>query len=175
MKKCSFIFLLFVSLIGLGQSVPVQWEVTAQKTGEQTYELLIYGTIKKGWNVYSEKDAANDLDGINVSWENSTILKDGEIKIETEPVIYNDTLFAKRLKVFQGQVVLKQSIKIYGTIPAGFDVSVHGFASAKNEFVPIAKIHEVKLQDGIAATNNKISNVDITKPVADCGDIQDNN
>ena len=172
MKKISlFLFCcaLFTQTFAQG---PLQWEISAKKTGEHHFILQVKGTIQKGWHVYASRDEADGLEPLTISWDNESILKDGEQSNELAAIDIKDPLFNKTLSVYKNGFSFFQPVKISASIPSSFNVTLRGFASNNQEFLPIEQTKKVQLEGGVtrAVTTIKLNSVDLTDPAASCGD-----
>ncbi len=173
----SLIFLTSLSLAGLAQNNPGEWNIISDKTGKNIYTLRVTAAVAKGWYIYAEDDTVNGLNAITISWDNENIVKTAERQKQTAPALVQDSIFGKKLKVYAGRLELSQTIMVKGTAPAAFTITIHGFACGAGEFLPIEVIKEVRLEGGVEAVGRneiKLSSVDLQHPSADCGNQEEN-
>lgn len=172
MKKIALLLYTFALFTqSFGQS-PIQWEATSKKTGEKRFLLEIKGTIQPGWHVYALRDEELGLEPLTISWDNETILPGNQVT-EPEPITITDKVFNNAVKVFTNAFSFSQEIKINAQVPASFKMTLKGFASNNEEFLPIEETKDVQLEGGIAITNTiKLNAVNLQQPAAPCGDEQ---
>ncbi len=125
MKK-NWLLLLFLSLqtwaqFGVQQDVidPLTWHTSVEKTGQNTYNLIIEADIADGWHLYSQFNDPNASLPIEFEWHNA----EGQYKvlgkakeIDTHQA-YNEvfkateTFFSKHAKLIQPIEIINPNLK----------------------------------------------------------------
>ncbi len=170
MKLIFFIYFLLLSFDGLCNQQPVGWKLSAERMNVDRYVLILEAEIVEGWNVYAEADKELGLEDIQLQWQHTGVTAAKRSQIST---VFDcaDPLFGnKELKVYRDHIVIHQEIQIKGLIPSKISVTITGFASRKDEFLPLTKTMEVTLEGGKDTVKTKNFTVDLNNPVARCGD-----
>lgn len=174
MSRFLFILLLVFPVILHAQESPVKWSVSGSKKSESVYAITLQADIRAGWHVYAEDLADIGVDALQVVWDNDNIKKLGDPLITPVPVTKADPVFdGARLKVSTGNTTITQDISIEGPIPASLRVTLKGFASNNEEFIPLEENGTVTFEGGVeinTANRVKISSIDVNNPVYPCGD-----
>lgn len=176
MKRIVLLLCYFLPLLGVAQSVPLQWEAAAQKNNDNNYTINVAVTISKGWHIYADSVADSGIENLRLEWDNEKINKDGDAQINKKPVAIIDPVFEnKRLFVYgEGILNIVQKIKIEGTIPAELKILLKGQVSNDKEFTPFEESKTIPLEGGVvsnAAGKIKLQSLDIKHPVQPCGDV----
>ena len=165
---CSFVFSAFV--FSQDTSI-VSWKAETKKVSAAQYELLLKGTIKKGWHVY-DSNAAHELTGVLSSIEDSSF-NAGAIQFLTKSKGQPDLVFEnKPMQVTADSIVFSQKINITGRVPAAVKIKLNYEVGNADNFLPEEQNVTINLQGGVAAvTINRIliSSINLDKPLTDCG------
>ena len=165
---CSFVFSAFVFS---QDTAIVNWKAETKKIADAQYELLLKGTIKKGWHVY-DSNAAQDLTGVVSSFEDSSF-NAGAIQFLTTSKGQPDLVFDnKPMQVTADSIVFSQKINITGQVPAAVKIKLNYEVGYENNFLPEEQNITLNLQGGVAAvTSNRIliSSINLDKPLTNCG------
>lgn len=168
MKRLIILLLSFALNTQSFAQSPIEWKVSAVKSSDHTYVLKAEGTIKGGWHLYAETDKDNDLEHLQLNVEG--VMKVTDVKLENA-VMINDAIFGKKLKVYTHTFSISEMIMLNDAVPAKLTVSLKGFASNHEEFLPIEEIKEVALEGGVSTSPDiKLNNVNLDHPAASCGD-----
>ncbi len=154
MKKLLFISILFITSNSFAQ---LQWNVRAIQKTAGCYTLLLNATIDKGWYVYAA-DAA-------------VVCMQDSFAIAGDSVIIQDKIFKEKKKVFVHYLQATRTMTIKGSIPSSVAVTLKGFAANDSSFIPIEETKQISLPGGINNDSQiKLANIDLSKPLADCGE-----
>ena len=125
MKKL-WLLLVWLSFTAAGQfggqqnvTNPLKWHTSVEKTGDDTYNLIIEADIDDGWHLYSQFNDPNGSLPIEFEWQNT---KDnykvlGKAKEIDTHQAYNkvfkvtETFFSKHAKLIQPVKVLNKNLK----------------------------------------------------------------
>jgi thiol:disulfide interchange protein len=180
------IFLVLIILIACttlaAQQFPVQWKVNAELVSHGQYIIHINGKVAKGWHVYANTDIELGLEPVSIIWDNENIVKDenekqvdkvGEFYLDYKDPVFNNKL----LNVYGDEINLQEPVKINGSVPNSFTLTIKCFTSNDKEFQPIEEVKTVELPGGsVTSTDNlQLPTIDPAKPVNDCGDDQSKN
>ena len=94
---------------------PIKWQFSSTKISEDEYEILLHGTIEKGWHTYSQY--LSSLDGplpTMVSFDANEQLILVDSTLEENTVKQFDTTFDMELTSFSKEAIFKQRVKVKG-------------------------------------------------------------
>ena len=173
--KKIYLFLLFVC-IATGKTIAqdslyVQWVAASKKISGTEYEIQFKGTIKPQWHLYAKDNQAEGLDGLIISFADSSIQKQGAIQISGNSKTIADKIFEKQLEVVTDSIIVTQLIKFSNTVPSKIKVQL-AYNTASEEFIPEEQKIDVAFEDGadVAAANRiLIPSIDLKNPVSGCG------
>ena len=165
---------LFLSLFARAQdSVIVSWKTTTEKITEGKYTIIFYGTIKKGWHIYTAPNTEADMSGITTSLEDSSIILK-EIQFVTKSIVpQKDVLGVRNLKVASDSIIFFQIAEIPAETGTAFFMQVHYSVADGESFYPESS-PPLKIFTGTgpapAAVSNRIliETINLSKPLTDC-------
>ncbi len=176
-RKTGFLitaFLLLLQFTGFGQdSSNVTWNAVGIKTGDGQYEIRIQGTIRAGWHVYTKLNEAIDLAGLELTFSDSSILKEGNQVIQGNLKTIADKIFETQAAVAEENVEIVQRIKLSGAIPASIKARLLYNTASDSAFIPEEKKIDIKMEGGVdmSSTNRiLVPTIDLKNPVNDCGE-----
>lgn len=177
MKSNTVLFLLFLlPLFCAAQDSPLRWEAKSKKNSAGSYTITVAATLPEKWHVYADSIADLELGGLDISWDNDKIQKDGKAIASPAATIIKDQVFENReLRVYTGNFTLTQKINISGEVPASLKIILHGFASNDETFVPLEETRNISFEGGVApvaASRIKLQGVNLEHPVLRCGEAQ---
>lgn len=170
-----FSFLLFLAISGFSQEVvsPYQWQISSQKTGSGTYEIIFTANAAPGWQLYSPDQVLADMKMGELSFTDSSIrLIQGFTDSGTVKNIKSEIFEGQNVKVLEGKIHLKTVIQIPGTVPAQLQGTLTYSYGKNDEFYPSNALpFAVSLEGGVASTSRIfIPTINIDQPVNECGD-----
>ncbi len=172
-RKNIFFLLLFLSpAIVFSQGSPLQWEVTSTKKSVDTYELTVKAKLVEGWHAYAEIDSALGLEALDLKSANGNIIDDKAFAVRQTALMADPLFDNKDVKVYKGNFEFKYTITLLGQVPATLKVTLTGFISNNQEFLPIEETKEVKLEGGVEVSTDPLllEKINLANPAADCGD-----
>ncbi len=177
MKSNTVLILLFLlPLFCAAQDSPLQWEAKSKKNSAGSYTITVAATLPEKWHVYADSVADLELGGLDISWDNEKIQKDGKATASPAATIIKDQVFENReLRVYTGSFTLTQKINISGEVPASLKIILHGFASNDETFIPLEETQNISFEGGVApvaASRIKLQGVNLEHPVLPCGEAQ---
>ena len=94
---------------------PVKWDMTVEKTGENTFDLLLNAKIEKGWYVYSQFLTGEDGPvPTTLYWDDNDVVKiEGTAKEESnekDKLAGFDKVFEMDVTKFKNELTLRQSV-----------------------------------------------------------------
>lgn len=172
--KILFFFFLIVSIPKIyAQDSIVTWKAGVKKISADQYEIKINGIIKKGWHVYTAPNEAEDLSGIVISFNVSSVIKK-DLQLITPALFINDPVFENRnLQVARDSLILLQPIIIRGQTSSVLRIKINYDAANKDNFIPGQQILSVKLrEDSATFTTNRIliPSINLGDPASNCGE-----
>ena len=167
-----FIFSFFLSLFSFAQdSATVKWTIDAKKTGNGKYDLLINGAIKKGWYIYPNAVAADEIDGVITSDEDSATTYTSKVFLtKTTPI--QDAILEKKMDVTSETVTFKQVLDIAGEVPSKVKLKINYIAADGKSFLPEEQFVTISLEGGKESTASNrilISTIDVDNPHTNYG------
>jgi thiol:disulfide interchange protein DsbD len=153
-------------------SAIVKWQATGKKVGDGQYEIHFTGTIKSGWHVYAKSNTAADIEGLKITFSDSTIQKNGDQQQTGTFKTIDDKIFGVKSEVAEADLQIVQKITLPGAVPARLKAVLLYNAAAADNFIPEEKKIEIEMEGGVdmSATNRiLIPSIDLKKPVNDCG------
>lgn len=170
------LFFFLLPLFCAAQDSPLQWEAKSKKNSAGSYTITVAATLPEKWHVYADSVADLELGGLDISWDNDKIEKDGKAIASPAATIIKDPVFENRqLRVHTGNFTLTQKINISGEVPASLKIILHGFASNDETFIPLEETKSISFEGGIApvaASRIKLQGVTLEHPVLPCGEAQ---
>lgn len=164
----------FVATLGVqAQDSVFSWKAESRKVAEGKYELIFSTTVPGDWKLYAPNQVLLDVPTTELSFADSSLVPSKAFTAEgagtEEPsVIFENT----QVSFLSGEVVLKGSFSVEGSVPARVQGSLLYTYGRNDEFYP-ATVYAftVDLEGGVESnTRIVIPSIDITSPVADCGD-----
>jgi len=174
MARFLFFSLLFLPVFLSAQEFPVKWNVSSVKKTDNTFAVTLNAQVEAGWHVYAEKLEDIGIEALQLVWDNDHIKKAGNTAADPAAIIVKDPLFDNiEVKAYTGNISIIQDITIEGEVPASLKVTLKGFASNNEEFVPIEESGTLIFEGGVVkntAGKVKISSIDVNNPAFPCGD-----
>lgn len=166
------VFFLHFSLLAQ-DSATVQWTATGKKIAEGKYEIRLNGIIKQGWHIYPNAIHPAGLEGVKISFTDSSIKKEGSEQLTGNFKTITDKIFDDiQAEVAEGQVELVQKINISGTVPASLKAVISYNTATSGAFIPEEKKIDIEMEGGVdmsASNRILIPTIDLKNPVNDCG------
>lgn len=167
---------LFLLCFGAGKSIAqdslnIKWVSTSKKISATEYEIQLKGTIKPQWHLYAKDKQAEGLDGLIISFADSSIQKQGIVQLNGNRKTIADKIFEKQLEVVTDSIIVKQLIKFSNAVPSKIKILL-AYSTASEEFIPEEQKIEVSFEGGadVAAANRVlIPSIDLKNPVNSCG------
>jgi thiol:disulfide interchange protein DsbD len=180
MKMISFLRYcsLFLLLVGSSKikaqdtTVIFDWKVTSKKVSDKIYELQFITKGADGWQLYAPNQLLSDVPTTEFLFVDSAIQISGKAQDSGGVKTIQSPIFNIPINVYEGTSSWKQKIQISGTVPAKLQGSLSYTYGRNDEFYPAATYNFlVPLEGGLESTTRiKISELDIKKPVNNCGD-----
>ncbi|HMO63077.1 MAG TPA: hypothetical protein PKA46_13430, partial [Ferruginibacter sp.] len=169
------VVLCFAAIMPLAaqDTVYVHWKAESKKkasTGE--YTVYLKGIITKGWHVYARGNAAEGLDGLTVSAENTTAVMEGAVSITGNEKTINDKIFdGAAQQVITDSIAVQFTLRFSETVPQTAKLQL-SYNTASDAFIPEEQVVTVPFEDGVAlatAFRMLIPSINLKAPVNDCG------
>lgn len=165
-------FFLFNSGIAQDSSI-VNWTAVSQKAADKNFDIILKGTIKKGWHLYAKPDAGLGITGLQVTVKSGD-LKAEPIVIQSPLVDYTDLLFENSLqKVAKENIEIKIPVAAAGAVPASANVLLqYETASGADQFIPEEKTLAVSFEGGLQlqkANPILVPSINLEKPAINFG------
>ena len=151
-------FLFFFHLLGFAQdSSVVNWQATGKKIGEGQYEIHVKGTIKAGWHVYAKPNLSAELEGLKITFSDSSILINGGQEITGNFKTITDKIFNTASEVAEKELEVIQKITLSGAVPAKLKAVLLYNTANSESFIPEEKKIEIEMEGGVdMSASNRI-------------------
>lgn len=166
------IFLLLQFSVKGQDSSAVQWQATGKKTAEGIYELHLKAKVKPGWHIYTIANADAGLEGLKISFADSSIIKDGSQLLSGNIKTITDKIFNAKVEVAEDSLQIVQKIKLSGTVPSKLKVELLYNTANAEEFIPEDRKVDIDMEGGVdVSVGNRIliPTIDLKNPVNNCG------
>ena len=174
LRYCSLFLLLVGSSKIKAQDTTVifDWKVTSKKVSDKIYELQFITKGADGWQLYAPNQLLSDVPTTEFLFVDSAIQISGRAQDSGGVKTIQSPIFNIPINVYEGTSSWKQKIQISGTVPAKLQGSLSYTYGRNDEFYPATTYNFlVPLEGGLESTTRiKISELDIKKPVNNCGD-----
>jgi thiol:disulfide interchange protein len=154
-------------------AIYVQWTANGKKITDGNYQINLKGTIKPQWHLYAKGKQVDGLDGIKISFSDSSIQNSSEPQFTGSFKTIADVIFeSKPIEVAEGNIEVVQNIKITGDVPAKLKTVLLYNVASKDEFIPEEQKVEINMEGGVdLSSSNRIlvPTIDLNKPVNACG------
>jgi thiol:disulfide interchange protein len=186
--KTGLLFFILYFLLGFTanaqDTVYVKWTSSAKKISNGLYELHLKATIDKGWYLYTKDNQIDGVTGLEVSFNDSSIQKQGEQQLTGTVKTIHDKIFDnKKADVAEGSIEVVQTIKIVGTAPSSLKLTLsynlentESAIAEEQKFNPEEQKITIALESGIdLASSNRIliSTIELNNPVNSCGGVNE--
>lgn len=168
----SVLFIFQLSLFAQ-DSATVQWKATGKKNADGHYEIHVQGIIKTGWHVYTKSNPSAGLEGLEISFTDSSIQKDAVLQFSGVQKMITDKIFDNaKSAVAEEHLEFIQKITIAGTVPANLKAILIYNAANSDLFVPEECKIDIDMEGGVnmaAANRILIPTIDLKNPLNTCG------
>jgi thiol:disulfide interchange protein len=167
--------LLFIFQFGLQaqDSAIVNWQATGKKIADKQYEIKLTGTIKNGWYVYAKSNAALEIEGVKMTFSDSSIKKNGDQLLNGNFKTIADKIFSASTEVAEGNITITQNISLADAAPSRLKAALLYNAANGDSLIPEEKKIEITMEGGveISTSSNRIliPTIDLKNPVNKCG------
>jgi len=166
-------FLFLFQFSSLAQdSAAVTWKASGKKIAEGQYEILLKGTIRAGWHVYAKPNEAVGLEGIKLTFSDSSIHKNGSLQVAGNLKEIGDKIFNLSTEVAEAHIEVVQQIQLTGAVPAKLKAVLLYNTASDAAFIPEEKKIEIEMEGGVDMSSSNrilIPTIDLKNPVNDCG------
>ncbi|MEP7255014.1 MAG: cytochrome c biogenesis protein CcdA [Ferruginibacter sp.] len=154
-------------------STNVQWTSTGKKIANGQYEIHLKGMIRQGWHVYAKANQAAGLEGLKISFSDSTIQKETGLEVSGNSKTITDKIFDNvQVEVVEENMEITQTIDIAGVVPARLKAVLLYNTASTDAFIPEEKKIEIQMEGGVdmsASNRILIPSIDLKNPVNTCG------
>jgi thiol:disulfide interchange protein len=168
----SILFIFQLSLFAQ-DSATVQWKATGKKIADRQYEIHVKGIIKTGWHVYTKPNLSAGLEGLKISFTDSSIKKDSILQLSGNLKIITDKIFDNaNSEVAEDNVAFIQKINIAGAVPSELKAILIYNVANSDLFVPEENNIDIEMEGGVdmsAANRILIPTIDLMNPLNTCG------
>ncbi len=152
-------------------SSQVLWQSSFRKIADKTYEIKLTGVIKKDWHLYAEANEQEELQGIKIEFNDSSIASELPV-ISGHAIEINDEIFDnKKMRVTIDSIHITRQVKLAENLGV-LKVSLNYFVGYHDNFLPEEKKINITLDETVARNNETrilIPSIDLRNPVRGCG------
>jgi thiol:disulfide interchange protein DsbD len=129
MKIGIFLFLFFLSVLGVQAQEVVEWKFSVRKTGTLIYEVHLIATVEEGWHIYSQQTPkGGPLPTKVVFFKNPLVILKGKTKEKGEMEEYHDETFDVDVYAYSNQVDFVQVVQLKKKIKTRVNGSIEFMA-----------------------------------------------
>lgn len=153
-------------------SATVKWEASGKKIAEGQYEIHVKGTVKQGWHLYARSNVSIGLEGLKISFVDSSIQKEANEQLTGNFKTITDKIFVAETEIAEGNLEIVQKIKLSGAVPAKLKAVLIYNTATDVDFIPEEKKIEIEMEGGMDMSSSNrilISTIDLKNPVNSCG------
>jgi len=116
---------------------PVQWNFTAKKVGDQTYEIWMTATVNKPWHLYSQHTPEGGPLPTRVNFTRNPILNfTGEVKESGKLVKKREDVFDLDVQYFDGNASFVQTVTVKGKVKTTLNGTVEYMVCNETQCLP---------------------------------------
>ena len=151
------------------------WKADAKKIKDSIYLITVNTIVPQSWYLYGNNKQIEGLDNVQFVFGNNTIQPIGELSFLQTPIHLKDASFDnKEVTVYKGSVTVSQQIAIRGKSLNTLHFNITANLGKEGSFLPQEQRIDIELSGNKSSVQNiRINNIDIQKPLSDCGDIAD--
>jgi thiol:disulfide interchange protein DsbD len=174
LKRVVFLLsaILFQLSIFAQDSATVKWEASGKKIAEGQYEIHVKGTVKQGWHMYARSNESIGLEGLKISFADSSIQKEANDQLTGNFKTIADKIFGAETEIAEGNLEIIQKIKLSGAVPAKLKAILIYNTATDVDFIPEEKKIEIEMEGGVDMSSSNrilIPTIDLKNPVNSCG------
>jgi thiol:disulfide interchange protein DsbD len=154
----------------------VQWVASGKKISSGQYEIHLKGSIKQGWHIYTKTNTTAGLEGLKLSFRDSSIAGTGNLQISGNLRTINDKIFDNiSIEITESNVEVIQKINLPGAVPSKLKaLLLYNTASGDAYFAPEEKNIEIDMEGGMDMSSSSrilIPAIDLKNPANNCGGV----
>jgi thiol:disulfide interchange protein len=166
-----FSFFLMQDALYAQDSATVKWETVSRKTGDKKFELIFSGKIKTNWHLYAKASQADEIAGVLISLNDSSVQQSNP-QVITNYRNIDDQVFGKKMEVGSDSIRIVLPITFSNEVVSPVRVNVSYYTGYKDNFIPEEQKFYVELEGAVVKkTTNRIliPSIDINNPVDKSG------
>ena len=147
---------------------PVKWMFSVNKTSDTEAELILKATIQKNWHMYSMNQVSDDGPiALSFTFEKNENYQLLGKMIEPQPHEEFDKTFEMTVRLFEGEAIYKQKVKILTTASFSIKGSIN-FEACTDVCIVEDKDFEFKIEEknGVVQTNTVTTAVEDSDTIA---------
>lgn len=137
MKK---IILVLMSLLWFTVSKaqnPVQWNFSAKKIADRTYEIHLTPTVQSPWHIYSQTSPEGGALATKISFNKNPLASiEGEMKEVGKVVSKYEEVFGVSVKYFESKADFMQAVKLKANVKTNISGSIEFMACNNEQCLP---------------------------------------
>lgn len=138
MRLLTILILTFAYFSSRAQN-PVNWQFSAKKTSDDTYELHITAYINKPWHIYSQFMAEGGPVPTKITFaKNPLVVSSGNIDEHGNLETKHEEVFDMDVKYFSDSVDFVQTVKLKQPVKTAVSGTVHFMVCTNQQCLPVA-------------------------------------
>jgi hypothetical protein len=140
---------LFLTAVAIAQSSKeVQWNYSAKKIADKTYEVHLSATINGDYHLYAQDAGAENLVPTSFTFtQNPLLILNGKVKEVGKPISKYETAWKHDVKYFEKTVDFVQVVKLKANVKTNLAGKVEFMVCNDNHCLPPAEV-EIKVNVG---------------------------
>jgi thiol:disulfide interchange protein DsbD len=119
---------------------PVQWEYSAKKVADKTYEVRLTATINSPWHIYSQTTPDGGPTKTSISFlKNPLVTIGGNVKENGAMVSKHEDVFGVDVRYYENKVVFVQKVTLKGNAKTNITGTVEYMACNDEQCMPARK------------------------------------
>lgn len=133
-----FIPVLILTLANLASAqTPVQWNFSAKKVTNNTYEVTLKASVDNPWHIYSQTTPDGGPLPTKITFtKNPLVTIEGKAKENGELVMKHEEVFGIDVKYFEGEVSFVQTVKLKASAKTNLRGTVEFMVCTNQQCLP---------------------------------------
>jgi hypothetical protein len=137
LKRITLLALCALTLSTTFAQEPVQWNFTAKKIANQTYEIYMTATVNKPWHMYSQHTPDGGPLPTKVQFAKNPLLNmQGDVKENGKLVKKREEVFDLDVQYFDGNATFVQTVTVKGKVKTTLTGTVEYMVCNETQCLP---------------------------------------
>ena len=137
LKRITLLALCALALSTTFAQEPVQWNFTAKKVADNTYEIWMTATVNKPWHMYSQHTPDGGPLPTKVQFTKNPLLNmQGDVKENGKLVKKREEVFDLDVQYFDGNATFVQTVTVKGKVKTTLSGTVEYMVCNETQCLP---------------------------------------